>query len=302
MRKAFSAEMERIGREDTSTLFLTGDLGYKALEGVQEAMGDRFINAGVSEQNMISMAAAVASEGMKVICYSIAPFAVFRPAEQIRLDVCLHNQDVKVVGNGGGYGYGIMGGTHHAIEDIGVLSTFQNMRCYIPFCDEDVPMVIDAMMERVGPAYLRLGNGPKPEDLAIPKYSPIRKLQSGDKLTIVILGPVGLNVFTALEELGQKDVADVFVISEAPIVKLSQALHASIVKTGKLLVVEEHVRRGGIGENLAVLLMDQGVSCQFRHKYAMGYPDGLYGSQKFHQKQNDLDSDSLLKDIKEMTK
>src|SRR5690242_17673469 len=102
---------------------LTGDLGYQALEGVREKLKDRFINAGVSEQNMVSVAAALASEGLEPLCYSIAPFAVFRPAEQIRLDVCLHGLGVKIVGNGGGYGYGIMGSTHHAIEDVAVLSS-----------------------------------------------------------------------------------------------------------------------------------------------------------------------------------
>ncbi len=118
MRKEFSAVVEKIAARDRKVIFLTGDLGFMALENVQRAIGKRFINAGVSEQNMVSMAAALALEGLTPICYSIAPFLVFRPAEQIRLDVCLHDMDVKLVGNGGGYGYGIMGATHHAIEDI----------------------------------------------------------------------------------------------------------------------------------------------------------------------------------------
>src|SRR5450759_1310357 len=132
MRKEFSNIIEKIATADDHVIFLTGDVGFMALENVRDAIGKRFINMGVAEQNMISVAAALATEGLVPVCYSIAPFIVFRPAEQIRLDVCLHNLNVKIVGNGGGYGYGIMGATHHALEDVGMLSSFSGMSCFVP--------------------------------------------------------------------------------------------------------------------------------------------------------------------------
>ena len=100
--------------------------------------GSRFINAGVAEQNMVSVAAGLARQGMRAWAYSIAPFIYARPFEQIRNDVCLHNLPVVLVGNGGGYGYGVMGGTHHALEDYGVLLGLPNLRVYIPAFDGDV--------------------------------------------------------------------------------------------------------------------------------------------------------------------
>ena len=100
MRKHFSAHIEDLVEANEDIVFITGDLGFNALENLQRKLGDRFINAGVAEQNMVSMAAGIASRGFRVICYSIAPFAAFRPAEQIRLDVGIHNQNVKIVGNG----------------------------------------------------------------------------------------------------------------------------------------------------------------------------------------------------------
>ena len=102
-------------------VFLTGDLGFAALEPLRDAMGPRFINCGVAEQNMVSVAAALASEGLEVWVYSIAPFCYARPFEQIRNDICLHRLPVRLLGNGGGFGYGVMGATHHAVEDCGVL-------------------------------------------------------------------------------------------------------------------------------------------------------------------------------------
>src|SRR6476646_2241587 len=89
---------------DPRFVFLTGDLGYKALEPLRDALGKRFINAGVAEQNMVSVAAGLAQQGFVPWVYSIAPFVYARPFEQIRNDVCLHNLPVVLVGNGGGYG------------------------------------------------------------------------------------------------------------------------------------------------------------------------------------------------------
>jgi transketolase len=302
MRKEFSKIIEKISINNEKVIFLTGDLGFMALENVQKAIGDRFINAGVSEQNMVSMAAGLSSQGFQVICYSIAPFIAFRPAEQIRLDMCLHDMDVKLVGNGGGYGYGIMGSTHHAIEDIAVLSSFQNMRCYIPFCTEDVAEVTQQMMNRRGPAYLRLGRGSKPDYVRVPAYNPIRKVLSGNKLTIVGMGPISLNAIKAIESISStKDIADLFIVSEMPIIGLTTELVDSIKKTNRLLVIEEHVSRGGLGENLSIKLMHQRIMPEnFCHLHAIGYPDGLYGDQDFHQKKSKMDQQSIQKTIEDM--
>ncbi len=297
MRKEFSETIEAIARTDSRIIFLTGDLGFMALENLRDAMGDRFINAGVSEQNMISLAAGLASQGFIPICYSIAPFAVFRPAEQIRLDIGLHNMNVKIVGNGGGYGYGIMGASHHALEDIAVVSSFQNFHCYIPYCNEDVHATVTAMLQDSGPSYLRLGFGMAPSSILRKKFAPVRKLASGARLTIIGLGQMVLNAWNALEKLGDHDLADLFAVSRMPLTELSEELTASLLHTGKLLIVEEHVRRGGLGENLALLLVKHQINCKLIHRCALGYPNGLYGSQDYHQKLCGLDAPSLAADI-----
>lgn len=303
MRNEFGKWVKELAIKDKNIIFLTGDLGFMALEEIREAIGPRFVNIGVSEQNMITMAAALASEGLTPLCYSIAPFTVFRPAEQIRLDVCLHNMNVKIIGNGGGYGYGIMGSTHHAIEDIAVLSSFQNMICYVPFCSEDVPNVLKAMMDRKGPAYLRLEKGNLPEGVGLPKYSSIRRIQSGDDVTIISIGPVALNAIKAVDSLKDKvnKSADIFIVSEMPVLKLTNDLKKSILKTRKVVITEEHVSRGGLGENISLLILKLGFSCKTIHLFAHGYQNGLYGSQDYHFKINGLDSKSIYNSIKRLT-
>jgi transketolase len=300
MRKEFAVHMERLAVGNDKIIFLAGDVGFMALESLRAAIGDRFINAGVSEQNMISMAASLAFENLLPVVYSIAPFVTLRPAEQIKLDVCLHDLNVKIIGNGGGYGYGIMGATHHALEDLSVLSSFQNMRCFIPFCNEDVKGVMDEMFACKGPSYLRLGLGLKPPATHIPELEPVRWLNQGESLTIVCLGPIVLNVINAIAGHFNPGPADVFVVTEMPLKALPSGLIRSIQKTGKLLIIEEQVSRGGLGENLALLLIKAQITCRVIHRYALGYPEGLYGDQGYHQAQCGMDPQSIARDIQSL--
>ena len=155
MRVEFAQAIINSFDKNDNLVFVTGDLGYMALEKVQEKFGEKFINAGVAEQNMVTVSAALAHEGFIPWIYSISPFVTLRPYEQIRNDVCLHNLPVKIVGNGGGYGYGIMGATHHNIEDIGALRILPNMRVYVPFTASDVEQAVQQMIADKNPNYLQ---------------------------------------------------------------------------------------------------------------------------------------------------
>lgn len=294
MRKEFSQWIETFGKRESRLIFLTGDLGFGALENVQTALGARFVNLGVSEQNMVSVAAGLAQQGLYPLCYSIAPFAVFRPYEQIRLDAAIHNLPVKIVGNGGGYGYGIMGASHHALEDLAVLSCLPNFMCVVPLCNADVPAAGDALFAHPGPGYFRLGLGVWPESLgALPPFAPTRRLIAASlpaKATVVGLGPVAL---ATLPWLRDQNRCDVFAVSQLPLPALDETLVASVLQSGQLVVIEEHTARGGLGEHLAAQLALQGIPFQLHHHHARGYPTGRYGSQAFHQKQSGLDPDSI---------
>ena len=295
MRKEFSQWVEQFGRREPRFIFLTGDLGFGALENVQAALGPRFVNMGVCEQNMVSVSAGLAHQGLLPICYSIAPFAVFRPYEQIRLDIGLHKLPVKIIGNGGGYGYGIMGASHHALEDLAVLSCLPNFICVVPLCNSDVSGACEALFQHPGPAYLRLGYGVWPENIgALPPFQPVRKLaaarQDSPQLTVAGIGPVLLNTLPWIVE---NDQADVFAFSQLPSPDLPPMFTQSIAASKQLLVIEEHAARGGLGEYLAAALTREGVSFRLHHRHACGYPEGRYGSQAYHQKQSGLDSVSL---------
>ena len=168
-----------------------------------QAYGERFINAGIAEQNMVSLAAGLAREGHLPWVYSIAPFVAFRPYEQIRNDVCLHKLPVKLVGNGGGYGYGIMGATHHALEDVGAMRVLPNMRLYVPLTAADVAAVVSMMAQDPLPNYLRL-NTRRADSGRGPAFAPWRRLKTGGRCVVIGMGPVLGNLY----ELGDPALLD----------------------------------------------------------------------------------------------
>lgn len=299
MRKHFSNYIEKAVDKYDDLVFVTGDLGYNALENLAAKMGDRFINAGVAEQSMIGIAAGMASQGYQVICYSIAPFVVYRCLEQIRNDVCFHNLPVYVAGNGGGYGYGIMGSSHHAIEDIGTLSGLPNMTCYVPSFVEDMTTCLDEMFARRAPSYFRLGLGKNmPADMSATSFGAGTAEKQKAELTIIAQSPVANNMVAALNEHPQKDRVEVFTVNKMPLAEIPSEIRFSIQRTKKVLVIEEHIAIGGLGSAVSLLLNEASMPVdKFISLHAEGYPSGLYGSQGFHQQESGLDETNISRTI-----
>lgn len=277
-------------------VFLTGDLGFMALEPLQAALGERFINAGVAEQNMISVAAAMARQGLDAWAYSIAPFCYARPFEQIRNDVTFHNLPVRLIGNGGGYGYGVMGPTHHAIEDYGVLLTLPNLCVYAPVFDEDVPAAIESAARESGAVYLRLGRGEQPAGYAVPDYSPWRQLVQGEGIPVLAVGPLATTYIAALQDLPDSKRPSLWAVAELPLSRhgLPEALEQAISTHRVICVAEEHVARGGFASELSLYLMQRGVSARMLHLHAKAHHYDRYGSQTYLRAQSGLDPQSLL--------
>jgi len=296
MRKQLcDALVARAGAKDM--VFLTGDLGFMALEPLQAAMGERFINAGVSEQNMVSVAAAMAREGLEAWAYSIAPFCYARPFEQIRNDVAFHGLAVKLIGNGGGYGYGVMGPTHHAIEDYGVLLTLPGFRVFVPVFDEDVPHAVNDAGECTQPAYLRLGRGEPPAGYDVPSYAPWRELVSGQAGVVVAVGPLAGSYVQAIQQMAPAQRPSLWALSELPLSAhpVPAGLLHQLASGAMLVVAEEHVAQGGVASQLALHLAEQGVALRrLVHLRARAHNYGRYGSQAWLRQQSGLDPASLM--------
>ncbi|HJX53642.1 MAG TPA: transketolase [Polyangia bacterium] len=299
MRKVLATTLVGLSK-DKDFAFLTGDLGFMALEPLREAAGERFINAGVAEQNMVSVAAGMARLGFRPWVYSIAPFVYARAFEQIRNDVCFHKLPVCLIGNGGGYAYGVMGATHHALEDYGALLGLPHMTVYVPAFAADVPVAAERIARAGGPAYFRLGRDELPKNAVLPAYAPWRRLLTGGGPTLVVVGPLAGGILGAAMQVRDPIRPSLWVLSELPVLadEIPAALIEDIKRSGHLIVVEEHVAPGGAGQGLAHALLSRGAApSRFSHRHAQGYPSGFYGSQDFHRKECGLDPQSILASI-----
>jgi transketolase len=278
--------------DDPQFVFLTGDLGYKALEPLQDAMKDRFINVGIAEQNMVSVAAGLSLRGMHPWCYSIAPFLYARAFEQIRNDVAQPCNPVMLVGNGAGYQYGVMGPSHHALNDYGSLLTLPHMKCYMPAFDCDIEPIVEEMFETTAPCYLRLGVDEKPTDFVPSIYTPWRKLyNSNERQVVVVAGSIVGSYLSAL-----RDRCNLWSVAELPSEWPSEFLR-DFDRLVDLIVIEEHVLQGGLAQRLSTDILGTFTAEQlisFRTCCAVGYRSGHYGSKEFHRKENLLDPESIV--------
>lgn len=173
MRNSCIKIIEDSLKSDTSIkpFFMTGDLGFSVLEKIADHLKDKFLNVGIAEANMMSLAAAIANDGRKVFTYSIVPFTSFRCLEQIRNDICYHDCDVTIIGVGVGYGYGYLGPSHHAIDDARVMASIANLAVYSPNDCRELAVVMDEIIKSKKPKYLRLGKGGEGiANLPEPKY------------------------------------------------------------------------------------------------------------------------------------
>lgn len=301
MRVDFTKSVHQVMAEDESSVFITGDLGYNALEGIAKDFSKRFLNTGVAEQNMMGVAAGIALSGFRPWVYSIAPFATFRCLEQIRNDVCLHDLPVRIVGNGGGYTYGVLGSTHHTLEDFAALKSLPNMRLFFPCTNNHVPAAVEKINSLRSPSYLRLaisGFASNDEPLHENPETLTRQYLKGDRVTVIGVGHAAQIALTAKAKLDLASYGvDLFGIARYPFdLESDRALVESVKKTSRVIVLEEHYQAGGMGESLKAAL----PPADFVFMNARYIPGQKYGSPAFHLQQCGVTPESLVLKIQEL--
>jgi transketolase len=173
VRNTFVNELTELAKTNDRIVLVIGDLGYNVIEVFADTHPDRFFNAGVAEQNMMSMCAGLASEGFHVFAYSIANFSTFRCAEQLRNDVDYHRLPVTAVSIGGGVSYGTLGYSHHAVQDFALIRSMPNMLIAAPGDPFETIACTRYLVENPQPSYLRLGKGRDPKvHTDVPVVSP----------------------------------------------------------------------------------------------------------------------------------
>jgi len=156
MRRAFVDNILLQMKNNDTIVVITADMGYGLWDKVRDTYPTRFFNVGSSEQLMIGCAAGMAMEGKTPICYSITPFAIYRPFEFIRNFMQFDKIPIKIAGGGRDKDYGYLGHTHWAEEDISVLSNFPEIALYKPNTEEDMGNLLHHYLFNRRPSYMNL--------------------------------------------------------------------------------------------------------------------------------------------------
>lgn len=269
-------------------VLLTGDLGFSFLEDIRALLGERFLNAGIAEQNMVSVAAGLARAGFRPWLYSIGPFCYARAFEQIRLSVGIGGQSLRLVTNGAGFAYGPQGAEHHAADDLAVLQSVRGLDVYLPAGGEDLAAVVERMDHATGSSYLRLSREADGAFL-LPPWRPLRKVLDGRRGLVVSEGPLGKTHARFWSQVPTEHRPSLWLVGQLPLPELPSDFLADIAGAESLTVVEEHIEHGGVGAHLLSRLAGLGQPVRnYRWQGVRQFPSPVSGSREYQWREHGL--------------
>lgn len=258
MRDAFINELHKRAKVDHDIIFITNDQGAISLDRFRAGLPKQFINAGISEQNIISIAAGLSLGGKKVYVYSIASFITLRCYEQIKLDLCVMNIPVTILGIGASFSYSIDGPTHHATEYISIMRALSNMQIYCPSDSNMAAKLVDISLNSKAPMYISMDREILPvlHDENENISSGISVLREGNDICIISTGFMVHRAMEIAQELDKHfiraKVIDVYRLKPLN----HHSIHENIQNSKKIITLEEHTINGGLGSIIAELVVD----------------------------------------------
>ena len=304
MRSTVIRTLTEEAAKNRDVFLLTADLGFKVLDPFREAHPARFVNAGVSEANLVSVAAGMALAGKRPFCYSMVPFLFMRAFEQVRLDVVAHGMPVVLLGVGGGLSYGHEGISHHAIEDVAMMRALPGLQLFAPGDPHEAAACVRAALRTNGPTFIRLGQNNDavlhdgPVD-ALEK--PLRLRGSSRDVVVFATGHIVRAARDAVDAFAQESGIDASLYSVPRLKPFDATTVAQLAKTARHVVtIEEHSVVGGLGTAVLETLFSSGFSGRFER---IGLPDeycGLHGTLPWLRARYGLDAPSLARRLKEI--
>jgi len=281
MRKLLIKQLIKLNKNKKIYLIIN-DLGFSVIEPFKDKFPDRIFNAGVSEQNMMGMAAGIASEKCNVFVYSIANFSTFRCAEQIRNDIDYHKLPVTIVSVGSGVGYGNLGYTHHALQDYSLMRNFPNLLILSPGNNNELVSILNYIKKKPQPSYLRLDKN-EHKDIKSKKtiVSPgkIIKLISGNPKKIILTTG---SVQDLAKNILFKQFRD-YSLYSMPIwgMKTKNITKNIIKRFDEIITIEDHFYDGGFGSWIKECLNDTNIKTKIKSKYISSNVINEVGSKEY---------------------
>lgn len=277
----------QLAKTDPRIVFIGSDLSPGLLDDMKHEMPDRHYMEGITEMNVVGMAAGMALDGLMPYVNTIATFITRRCYEQVAMDVCLHDLPVRLIGNGGGFVYAPLGPTHLAIEDIAIMRALPNMTVVAVSDADEMTRLMRASVAWPHPIYIRLGKGGDPivsrdeNGFAIGKGIAMRTAADNNNVLLIATGVLTGRALLAADELAADgiDCTVLHLHTVKPIDADAIVEHAGRAKL--VVTIEEHTIVGGLGGAVGEVLLDRmGTSLPTVRR--LGLPDAFtrnYGTQ-----------------------
>lgn len=293
--------MELAQQDKMVTVLCSDSRGSGSMTEFANRFPDQFVEVGIAEQSLVSIAAGMASTGRKPVAVSPASFLSTRSMEQVKVDCAYSHNNVLLLGISGGVSYGALGMTHHSSTDIADMASIPGMRVYLPSDRLQTELLTRALMADNDPAYVRVGRNAVEdvyEEGKVPfEMDKATLVREGNDLAIIACGEMVLYAKRAAEVLEQKGI-HAMVIDMYCVKPLDRQAVLKAAATGHILTVEEHVAIGGLGSMVAQLVAQE-APCKMK---CLTLPDNpvITGTSKevFHY--YGLDNEGIVKAAREL--
>jgi transketolase len=271
----FADTLKELAADDRNIVAVTSDSrGSGKLVSFGQEFPEQIVEIGIAEQNLVGVAAGLASAGKKAYAVSPACFLTARALEQIKNDVAYSDNPVKLVGISAGVSYGALGTTHHSLHDFAVLRAINNITIVVPADNFETEQAVRLSALKNEPVYLRFGKKPMPllnADETTFEFGKGRMIRQGKDVAIIANGETVYPALLAAQKLEKENGIEATVVSMHTIKPLDTALLAQLAEiTNAMITVEEHSVNGGLGEACASFLIQHGYHKPFK---IMGIPD-----------------------------
>ena len=304
IRQGYGEGLLQAGKDDERVVALCADLTGSTKTAIfSKEFPERFVQMGVAEQSMASVASGMAAMGKIPFLASYAMFSPGRNWEQIRTTICYNNRNVKIAGAHAGISVGPDGGTHQAIEDIAITRVIPRMTVIVPCDTIEARKATLALAKMEGPAYLRLAREKTPVMTTDESPFEIGKAEvfwesKDPEVAIIACGALTYNALVAARELEEEGTHTIVLNNHTVKPMDEEAIYAVAKKTGAVVTVEEHQIAGGMGSAVAEVLSQKhpvpiefvGVHNEFGQS---GEPDELI-------KHYGMDKDAIVKAVKKV--
>lgn len=273
--EVFSETLQQLAECDRDIVVVTSDSrGSGKLTPFGKKFPKQIVEVGIAEQNLVGVAAGLASAGKKVFAVSPACFLTARALEQIKNDVAYSDNPVKVIGISAGVSYGALGSTHHSLHDYAVLRAINNITVVAPADNFETEQAIKLAAESDHPFYIRFGKKTMPllsEENTAFEFGKGRVIKEGNDIALIAIGETVYPALQAANKFEKENNIHATVVSMHTIKPLdNELLQSFALKCKNIITVEEHSVNGGLGEACASYLLQNGLNVKFK---IMGIPD-----------------------------